>query len=643
MKTKTYVTAILLIGNACFSQNPTFQWVNSFGSTALDQAYSSTTDASGNVYTTGEFSGTIDFDPGPGVFNLTSSGTLDIFITKFNQSGNFVWAKRMGGASDDSGNSIKLDANGNIYTSGFFSATCDFDPGASTANLNSNGVYDIFISKLDANGNFVWAKQIGGIDLDYAKVVTINNGGDLIVTGSFKGAVDFNPGSGTFNLNSFSGNYDVFVLKLDLNGNFIWAKQLGGSSADECAYLSIDSSDNIYTTGSFKSTSDFDPGAGVFNLTSSGNEDIFISKLDVNGNFVWAKKAGGAFPDHGYGIAIDALGNSLISGSFESTPADFDPGPGTFNLSASGLSSMFILKLDNLGNFVWAKLISSSNFVDGNAISVDGSSNVYATGGFGSTVDFDPGSGTFNLSSSGSKDVFVLKLDANGAFKWAQKMGGLSLDEGRHITLDGANNIYTTGDFISASIDFDPGASTYTISSVGNYDGFVHKLSQCASFPAVSATTSNSLICAGQSATLSASGGLTYIWSNGSGTSTTVVSPTATTNYTVTAFDANSCGSSTIVTQNVSTCTNINFNTLNESFFYVYPNPTSGSLSVNTYFVSNKTLIAKVVNSFGQTILTKPLTATNELNLEALNEGIYFLEVFDDNLIIGTKKIVIKK
>lgn len=197
-----------------------------------------------------------------------------------------------------------------------------------------------------------------------------------------------------------------------------WAKAMGGVNMDRGYSIAIDGYGNVYTTGNLEGTVDFDPGPGKFNLTSAGNKDIFISKLDPSGNFLWAISMGGLSWDEGLAIELDASGNVYTTGSFSGT-VDFDPGIGIFNLTSGGL---FISKLDNLGNFIWAKGLGPSIY--GYSISLDDSGNVYTTGRFGWTADFDPGPGTFNLTSAGMGDIFISKLDSSGNFLWAKSMGG---------------------------------------------------------------------------------------------------------------------------------------------------------------------------------------------------------------------------
>jgi hypothetical protein len=161
---------------------------------------------------------------------------------------------------------VVTDSSGNVYTTGFFSGTVDFDPGAGTANLTSAGSDDSFISKLDSGGNYVWAKQLGGISAELAIGISVDSSGNVYTTGTFQGTADFDPGAGTANLTSAGGD-DSFISKLDSSGNYVWAKQLGSTGADVAYGVSVDSSGNVYTTGFFSGTVDFDPGAGTANLT----------------------------------------------------------------------------------------------------------------------------------------------------------------------------------------------------------------------------------------------------------------------------------------------------------------------------------------------------------------------------------------
>ena len=472
--------AVLLVASCLFVTRPrvTSAWtptspqvsVSVFGGVNWDSVSDVAVDSSGNIYTTGFFIGTVDFDPGVGTVNLTSvDDSSDVFVLKLDASGNYVWAKRFGGANSDDGGSLAVDSSGNVYTTGSFAGTVDFDPGVGTANLTSAGDDDVFVSKLDASGNYVWAKRFGGTSRESGSSV-LDSSGNIYTSGFFFETADFDPGVGTANLTS-AGSADVFVSKLDASGNYVWAKRFGGTSYDFGTSV-LDSSGNVYTTGSFAGTVDFDPGVGTANLTSAGDDDVFVSKLDASGNYVWAKRFGGTSRESGSSV-LDSSGNIYTSGFFFET-ADFDPGVGTANLTSAGSADVFVSKLDASGNYVWAKRFGGTSRESGSSV-LDSSGNIYTAGSFAGTVDFDPGVGTANLTSAGDDDVFVSKLDASGTYVWAKSFGGTGGDGGGSVAADSSGNVYTAGSFV-ATVDFDPGVGTTNLTSVGNYDVFVLKL-----------------------------------------------------------------------------------------------------------------------------------------------------------------------
>ena len=312
------------------------------------------------------------------------------FTAALAQTVSFEWAKQFGDASWDEGFSITIDASGNVYTTGYFNGSTDFDPGADTFNMASAGMNDIFISKLDGSGNFLWAKQLGDASDDVGSSIAIDGSGNVYTTGYFQGTADFDPGVDTFNMTSAGGS-DIFISKLDASGNFLWTKQLGGVLNDFGSSIAIDVSGNIYTTGRFQGTVDFDPGIGTFNINSAGSWDIYITKLDSSGNLLWAKQLGGTSFDWSNFITFDPSGNVYTTGFFVDI-ADFDPGADTFNMISisAGLADIFISKLDTSGNFLWAKQFGGALEDIGYSVAVDTFGNVYTTGSFRDTADFNP-------------------------------------------------------------------------------------------------------------------------------------------------------------------------------------------------------------------------------------------------------------
>ncbi|MCD6017197.1 MAG: hypothetical protein K0S53_318 [Bacteroidetes bacterium] len=489
-KTTYFIFCFILISLSGKAQKPLLQWVKNMGGSGVNSSapFIAVDNANNNVYSTGYFTGTVDFDPGNGLTNLTSAGGQDAYIVKLDATGNFVWAKSFGGSGSDASYCVAIDATGNIYLTGNYTGTVDFDPGTGTMNLSSSGAADIFISKLDASGNLIWAKSIGGTNSEYSNSIAVDASGNIIATGNYAGTADFDPNAGVVNLTS-AGADDVFVVKLDGTGNLIWAKSMGGIGSEWGDSVFLDALNNVYTAGNYAGTADFDPGAGTANLTSAGMDDIFVSKLDASGNYVWSKSMGGTLTDFANGLAVDASGIVYTIGNYEGT-ADFDPNAGTFNLTTVGAGDIFISKLDASGNFIWAKGMGSALSDYGGSVVIDATNNVYSTGFFAATTDFDPGAGTNTIISAGGNDVFISKLDASGNFVWAKSIGGSGTDNAGSIFVDNVGGVYTAGKF-SGTVDFDPNTGIKNVTSIGTGDAFIHRMIQC-NLKSISGTVSGS-------------------------------------------------------------------------------------------------------------------------------------------------------
>jgi hypothetical protein len=543
--------------------NGNFLWAKRIGAASFDFGRGIALDGTGNINITGSYQGTVDFDPNTGTTNLTAVGSNDIFVLKLTPAGNLIWAKSMGGASDDRGQAITSDATGNIYTTGYFVNNADFDPGAATYTFTApGGNEDVFISKLDAAGNFVWAKQllpVSGSPQLFGNGIKLDASGNVCVGGSFTGQVDFDPGAGTNNVTAT--NMDIFILKLDASGNFVWAKTMGGINGSNTANsIATDASSNIYATGYFDQTTDFDPGASTFALTSTGGVDIFVTKLDASGNFTWAKKMGGTGSDQGKGIVVSNTGDIYSTGHFSSN-GDFDPGVSTYTLGTIGGTGVFISKLDASGNFVWANSFGYSNSTSA-GISITPVFDVYTTGSFDQTTDFDPGAGTFTLTPAGgggSDDVFVHKLGQSvcPTFSVNSSTSSFTLMCAiTSLTLNAVNTNSTTSVTYTwtAPSSATTTGSTYVATAAGVYTISASAPSttcivtqtlaivQTTGNVAFNVNTTGSTCNNNGSATVTVTGGtspFTYTWSTGSNASG--ISGLAPGNYSLTVKDANQC------------------------------------------------------------------------------------------------------
>jgi len=460
------------------AQNTQFDWAIGDNHSWFDEGKCLDVDANGNVYVSGNLYGTTDFDPSANTYTLTSAGGNDVFIAKYDALGNFIWAKRLGNSGEDYSYSLGIDSIGNVYVTGRFAGVVDFDPGIGTYTIAASSGGD-YVLKLDGNGNFIWAKQfLGAVQPN----ITSDHLGNILITGFNNDTCDLDPGIGVFKLGTVGSIGGQFILKLNSQGNFVWAKRvllsdLSTSFSSLTYSIKTDYLGNIYTTGYFTNTIVLNPGGLSYSVTTTGGNDAFVSKLDSSGNFKWAKQFGSSGWDAATAVTLDNNGNAYVTGIFFNT-VDFDPSASVYNLSSSGQDDVFILKLDSLGNFIWAKQIGGSDYQNTQAIQLDGSGNIYTGAWFKSSVDVDPSSAIYNLTSTGDSDAYILKLDNNGNFIWAKQIGGTKYDDVRSIFVDASNNVYTAGNY-TGIVDLDPNAGVFNLNSDTVYGGFyIQKLNQ---------------------------------------------------------------------------------------------------------------------------------------------------------------------
>ena len=484
---------------------PQYEWANTLRELTSDYALISSSgtqdiayDADGNVYTVGDFYGSIDANAGSGTTTLAAASSgIHAFIIKNSSTGSLVWAKALQGTGTADVRSLSLDASGNVYITGTFSNTVDFDPGSGTTNLTATTNFDMFAAKLDNNGGFVWAKKLSGTTFISPNKVAVDPSGNPIFVGYFSGTVDFNPNAGATNLTSAS---NAFVLKLDATGNFVFVKTFEATSANNILDIEINTNGDMLLTGYFTSTTDFDPGTSVAQQTvSSFSQDAFICKLNNSGNYLWSMKIGGPNSDQINALDTDASGNILVAGSFRNS-VDFDPGVGSFIMqtSASTLDDIFIAKYSPTGTFIWARQIGSpdGNYTDedANDIGVDPSGNVIVVGFYYDSFDFNPGPGTFTMSTSLNRNTFVVGLNSLGAFNYAFDFDMVSLGGSESYTaeVDDDGNIYVGG-YTEGTCDMNPNIPVNNI--VSEYDqGFLLKLNPPSSEASFALPTTNGCI-----------------------------------------------------------------------------------------------------------------------------------------------------
>ncbi len=381
------------------------------------------------------------------------------------------WANNMGGSNMSAQHSraVTVDGGGNTYIIGDFQeGPADFDPGPGTENLLGVGERDIYIAKYDKDGNYVWAKSIGGkVTVMGIDIVTdeLNN---VYVYGRFTDTADFDPGPGMANLPATPGAIHTFLAKYDSNGNYIWAKGFGD---DVLGLRIVYEAQNVYVVGVFGGTVNFDPGSGTANLISTGTtRDMFFAKYDSAGNYVWAKSIGGIQANNEVmDIALDGSGYLYLTGYFTNT-VDFDPGSGTTNLTSTGRSSdAFLAKYDTSGKYVWVKQIECTYDVSGRNLAMDQAGNIYLGGTFRDTMDANPGSGVASLTTIRTlPNTYISRYDSAGNYIWAKNIESSGTSNAQvimsGIDVDRVGNVYFTGTFRD-SVDFDPGPGTYYLNT----------------------------------------------------------------------------------------------------------------------------------------------------------------------------------
>lgn len=379
------------------------------------------------------------------------------------------WAVKIGGDDFVLINAVALQPSGHVLLAGQFTGTIDANPGEGIQWLNSAGNYDAYLIQLDAAGDFVWAKRIGGAGYDDVSDMITDPAGNIYLTGVFGGIVDFNPGSGVANMTSEGGS-DIYVLKLDPEGGFVWARHFGGPNSDGPESISIDASGQLHVTGYFSNTADFDPGPGFFPLTSVSGADVFVLKLSAAGNPVWVKPMGGAGNNFGYNVLTDAAGNVYTYGLFQDQ-IDFDPGTTDQIRTSRGGYDIFICKFNAIGNYVWVRHIGGEGDELPQDMCMDKAGNLIVTGFFDTELDVDPTDNELIFSPLGEADAFVVKVTQQGQMLWARQIAGTEQSIVERCAILPDNGVVVTGRFSGELhlMDADPQAFP-PIASAGGQD-----------------------------------------------------------------------------------------------------------------------------------------------------------------------------
>ncbi|NML57516.1 Ig-like domain-containing protein [Chryseobacterium cheonjiense] len=477
---KTFLFFSFILSFPVYSQLaylPDYSWGGSFGDAEFDYANKVTTDIYGDAIVTGKFIGLVDFDLTASSTNLGSAGQPAISLAKYSPDGSLKWVKKIQSnpTSDNSPHikSIATDSSGNIYLVGYFYGVVDFDPSpTATKMLAAVGEIGAFIVKLDRNGILVWAGSIGSdLSTFSANGVAVDSQDNVYITGGFSGDGDFDITSGVFNMASGNGQA-TFILKLNKDSQLIWGKITQGIGGDSGISVAVDSASNVFITGTNSGTNDFDPSpGGTFNITTLTSGQVYLLKLDSNGNFVNAGVVSASVQSHrsrSTQVKIDGNNNVIIAGYFSGT-LDFDFGTSVNQMTQSGnvpVYDAFVLKVDNNLNYLWAAKLGAE-FADGiNGLAIDQNDNILSTGFFEGIIVND-------YTGRDGSEIFIWALSpAGNQIDLEDYVGPTNIDKGNDIAVDKSGNVYLVGEFMASLKDM----TIFDYQSVGMLDGFVVKL-----------------------------------------------------------------------------------------------------------------------------------------------------------------------
>jgi len=421
----------------CAAPPPQVSWAAQAGGTGNDYGQGISALPDGSSIVTGYFSDTATF----GSTTLTSTGSADVFTAKVNADGSWAWATKAGGSGDDYGQGISALPDGSSIVTGYFSDTATF--GNTTLTSTTAGSYDVFTAKMNADGTWAWATKAGGTGSDYGLGISALPDGSSIVTGYFSGAATF---GNTTLTSTTAGNDDVFTAKMNADGTWAWATKAGGTGDDYGQGVSALPDGSSIVTGWFADTATF----GSTTLTSAGSADVFTAKMNADGTWAWATRAGGTGDDYGTSISALPDGSSIVTGYFIRN-ATF----GSTTLTSAGGYDVFTAKMNADGTYAWVTQAGGTGYDNGIGLGVsalpDGSSIV--TGYFNGTATF----GSTTLTSAGGYDVFTARyLDAPQAPAAPVAVAGTAAAAVTITPLTG-------GSVTSYTVTSDPGEKTCTV------------------------------------------------------------------------------------------------------------------------------------------------------------------------------------
>lgn len=460
----------------------------SYGGPSREQCFSSATDTEGNLYILGDYYEQCDFDPSAEDHTLTSAGSSDLFIQKLDSNGSLVWVITLSSINSDFGAKLNIDSENNlIVTASVIDSTKWISPNQ-TKWISGDMDTRVFILKANPEGIIEWYKTFGdpGSSMGISDA-TLDNDDNIIISGSFTSSVDMDPNSDDFNIDALltsTSKSDAYMCKYNEDGEFLWLKSWGGELSDWLLKVRTDKDNNLLGILNFKGLVDLDPSFDkVLKVNSRGSSDLCLVKLNEDGDFQWAKTFGTQTHENQGDLALDQNGNVFITGNFS---GKFYVGQDSSNaMQSTGYGSSFIIKFDSSGETGWIKSVATTGLSSGECITTDYYRNVFISGYFTDTVEFDSSS-KFIASD---KDLYLMKIDSNGNTSNVTVIGGPDDEIGTLLQVDNDNQLYLVTSFTDSLLLQRNGSDTAFFSN-GSKDISIIKFGQKRS-PSIKNTTSN--------------------------------------------------------------------------------------------------------------------------------------------------------
>ena len=416
-------------------------WGSYYGGNGTEYGKSISTDASGNIYLAGETSSSASIASG-GHQNTYGGSNNDAFLVKFNSSGIRIWGTYYGGSGSDIGQSLTVDASGNIYLTGVTNSTTGIALGGHQMNYGS-GV-DAFLVKFNSNGVRLWGTYYGGSGYDGTNFCKTDGLGNIYITGYTNSNTSIAIGG---HQNIIGGGNDAFLAKFNSSGVRIWATYYGGNADDGGGSISIDDIGNIYMVGGTSSNNNI--SSNGFQNNSGGAGDAFIVKFNSSGQRIWGSFLGGSQAESANSCIVDITGNIYLVGRTAST-SGIALG-GFQNYYGGGTNDAFMSAFNSSGNLLWSSYFGGTGTEYGNSIVMDATGNIYLSGETSSVAAI--ASSGYQNNYSGGRDAFLVRFNQSKVYGnvWQDINGNCIREISENGIVNGMSFIIQPGNIITQS------------------------------------------------------------------------------------------------------------------------------------------------------------------------------------------------